>query len=127
MAEPTLPERPKILVIALRRLGDVLLTTSLVRSLRRGYPKARIDMLVFAGTEGILEGNPDVDMVVTVPMRATVGDSLALIRRIAGCYDLAVSTQTGDRPTLLAFAAAWQRIGFVPSTGQGLWWKKRVL
>jgi heptosyltransferase-3 len=122
-----LPDRPRLLVIALRRLGDVLLTTPLVRSLRRGFPDARIDMLAFAGTEGILAGNPDIDEIVTVKSRASVVEHLALLRRIGRRYDLAVSTQTGDRPTLLAIAAARVRAGFVPSAGGGSWWKERAL
>ncbi|MGZ8331353.1 MAG: glycosyltransferase family 9 protein, partial [Rhodoplanes sp.] len=56
-----LPPRPRILVVVLRRLGDVLLATPLMRSLRRAWPDARIEALVFAGTEGILAGNPDLD------------------------------------------------------------------
>ena len=56
-----LPARPRILVIALRRLGDVLLTTPLIRSLRRAWPDARVEALVFADTAGILDGNPDLD------------------------------------------------------------------
>ena len=59
-----LPARPRILVIALRRLGDVLLTTPLIRSIRRAWPDATIDVLVFAETAGILDGNPDIDRVV---------------------------------------------------------------
>jgi heptosyltransferase-3 len=121
------PQRPRILVITLRRLGDVLLTTPLIRSLRRGFPDARIDMLVFAGTEGILAGNPDIDAIATVGPRPTFAEGLALIRSIGRRYDLAVSTQTGDRPTLLAFAAARRRIGLVPAAGGGAWWKKRAL
>ena len=35
-----LPERPRILVVALRRLGDVLLTTPLIRSMRRAWPRS---------------------------------------------------------------------------------------
>ena len=50
----------RILVVALRRLGDVLLVTPLIRSLKRAWPDAAIDALVFAGTEGILAGNPDL-------------------------------------------------------------------
>ena len=46
-----LPARPRILVITMRRLGDVLLTTALVRSIRRGFPDACLDMLVFRGTD----------------------------------------------------------------------------
>jgi hypothetical protein len=55
-----LAAHPRILVVALRRLGDVLLTTPLIRSLKRAWPDAAIDVLVFRGTEGILEGNPDI-------------------------------------------------------------------
>ncbi|MBA5770698.1 LPS core biosynthesis protein, partial [Escherichia coli] len=40
-----------ILVAAPRRIGDVLLTTPLVRSLKARWPDAQIDMLVFRGTE----------------------------------------------------------------------------
>jgi heptosyltransferase-3 len=122
-----LPERPNILVITLRRLGDVLLTTPLIRSLRHGFPGARIDMLVFAGTEGVLAGNRDVDSIAILRPDSTLGENLALFRSIARRYDLAVSTQTGDRPTLLAFVAARRRIGLAPAAGGGRWWKTKAL
>ena len=48
-----LPDHPRVLVVILRRLGDVLLTTPLIRSVKRAYPQALIDALVFAGTEGV--------------------------------------------------------------------------
>ncbi len=64
-----LPAQPRILVIALRRLGDVLLTTPLIRSLRRAWPDATIEVLVFADTAAILDGNPDIDGIVTCPER----------------------------------------------------------
>ena len=57
----SLPAKPRILVVTLRRIGDVLLTTPLIRSLRRAWPDAAIDVLVFADTAGIIDGNPDVD------------------------------------------------------------------
>ena len=34
---PALPDRPRILVISLRRIGDLLLTTPLISSLRRAW------------------------------------------------------------------------------------------
>jgi heptosyltransferase III len=120
-------ENPRILVIALRRLGDVLLTTPLVRSLKRGVPGARVDMLVFRGTEGMLAGNPDVDAVTTVATRPTANETRGLIRALWRRYDLAVSTQTGDRPTFLAFVAGRRRVGLVPAQGGGGWWKRRAL
>lgn len=111
MTRLALPKAPRILVVTLRRLGDVLLTTPLVRSLRLAYPAASIDMLVFAGTDGILAGNPDIAEVITLPARPSLADTLALTRRIARRYDLAVSTQTGDRPTALAVLAGRVSVG----------------
>src|SRR5579859_622756 len=92
-----LPPDPRILVVAMRRLGDVLLTTPLIRSVKKAFPTATIEALVFAGTEGILSGNPDLAGVLTVPERSSVGQSFALMRRLLRRYDLALSTQTGDR------------------------------
>jgi heptosyltransferase-3 len=122
-----LPERPRILVIVLQRLGDVLLATPLVRTLAHGLPGASIDMLVFAGTEGMLAGNPDIAQVLTIPRHPSLGETLAVARKLWRRYDLAVSTQGGDRPTLFALLAAPRRMGFVPAEGGGGWWKRAVL
>src|SRR2546421_11324412 len=91
---------PRILVVALRRLGDVLLTTPLIRSLKRAWPEAAIDVLAFRGTEGILAGNPDIADAIPMPQRPTAGEGFALLSRLWRRYDLALSTQSRDRPTL---------------------------
>lgn len=118
MTEPLrLPNRARILVVALRRLGDVLLTTPLIRSVKRAFPDAAIDALVFAGTEGILAGNPDLKNILTIPSRAKLGATLALLQQIAKRYDLALSTQTGDRPTTFAAIAGRQSAGLVEANG----------
>jgi len=122
-----LPDHPRILVITLRRLGDVLLTTPLVRTLREGLSGARIDALVFRGTEGMLAGNPDIAEIIAVPQRPTLRETLALRRRLWRRYDLAVATQSGDRPIIAALMAGRRRIGLVPSDGRGAWWKRLAL
>jgi heptosyltransferase-3 len=127
MQPSDLPDRPRILVITLRRLGDVLLTTPLIRTLRRGFPQARLEVLVFAGSERILSGNPDIDGVVTLRIGAGFGESFALIRRLWRRYDLVVSTQAGDRPTFFAWAAGRRRVGLIPTQGDGTWWKRLLL
>jgi len=107
------PVPSRILVISLRRIGDLLLTTPLIRSLRRTWPDSDIDVLVFVNTAGILAGNPDISRVITMPQRPTLAESARLFIRLWRRYDIAVSTQSGDRPTAFAFAAARLRAGVV--------------
>jgi heptosyltransferase III len=119
MSPLVLPPRPRILVVALRRLGDVLFATALVASLRRAYGDAIIDVLVFEGTAGILAGNPDVDQVITMPPRPGAWQGLRLAARLAQRYHLAVSTQSGDRPTLLSLIAGRRAVGPVDGGTRG--------
>src|SRR5262249_44186380 len=86
--KPALPPRPRSLVVALRRLGDVLLPPPLIRSIRRAWPDATLDVLVFTDTAGILEGNPDVDRVIAMPVRPSLAQSLALAARLLKRYHL---------------------------------------
>jgi ADP-heptose:LPS heptosyltransferase len=48
----------RILIIQTSFLGDVILATGVLESLSRKYPKARIDMLVRKGNEGLLQEHP---------------------------------------------------------------------
>ncbi len=116
-----------ILVVSLRYFGDVLLTTPLIRSLRRAFDAAAIDVLLIAGTEGILEGNPDVSAILTIAERPTPGAHLALLRRLWRRYDLAVVAETGDRPHLYGLVAARQRSGLLPPEFGKRWWKRPLL
>lgn len=117
MSRIELPANPRVLVIALRRLGDVLLTTPLIRSVKRAFAGASIDALVFDSTGGVLSGNPDVANVISIPARPGAIETLSLLRRLARRYDLALSTQSGDRPTLLAWVAGKQSAGPVEAAG----------
>lgn len=116
----SLPAKARILVISLRRIGDVLLTTPLIRSLRRAYPDAAIDVLVFAGTAGIVTGNPDIDRIIAMPARPAMTETLALVCRLFKRYELAVSTQPGDRPTFFAVLAGRTRAGLTDPDGPRL-------
>ncbi len=102
-----------ILVVCTRRIGDVLLATPLVRSLKAQWPNASIDMLVFRGTEGVLEHNPDVRRVIFVAQRASLRERFADAARIWRRYDLACAAISSDRPRFYAWFAGKRRIGLV--------------
>jgi heptosyltransferase III len=114
-----LPPRPRILVVALRRLGDVLFATPLIASLRRAYPAARIEALVFADTAGMLAGNPDLDRVIPMTPERGAAASLRLALHLFKRYDLAVSTQSGDRPTFFALLAGRRHVGPIDAGRRG--------
>jgi heptosyltransferase-3 len=114
-----LPRNSRILLVALRRLGDVLLTTPLIRSMRSAWPSAQIDVLVFSGTAGILEGNPDITNIIEIAPGSGMREGLALARRLFRRYALAISTQAGDRPTLFAALAGRIRVALVEDTAKG--------
>lgn len=121
----SLPPKPtRILVIAMRYLGDVLLTTPLLHSLRQAYPDARLDVLVFHNTASMLEGNPDINHVITTPNRPKFADYRQLFGQLFRRYDLAIATQPGDRPFLYALLAAPLRVAVVPPKNTTGWWKR---
>ena len=120
------PKTPKrILVIATRRIGDVILTTPLVRSLRHAYPDARLNVLVFKGTERCLSANKDIDHIITIVEGAPLGEQIKTIGKLFRRYDLAISTLSGDRPIFYAWIAGKISIGLVESGYKHLW--KRTL
>lgn len=122
-----IPDTPRrILVIVTRRIGDVLLSTPLIRSLKQAWPQSRIEVLVFAGTQGVLAGNPDIAAVHTVAERPGLLQHLALLARLFRQYDLALSLVPSDRPTLYAWIAGRSRVGLlVDRPGQR--WKQHFL
>jgi lipopolysaccharide heptosyltransferase II len=54
----------KILLFKTGAIGDVLMTTPLVRQLRKNYPKAEIDYLVGDVAAEVLEGNKNIDKII---------------------------------------------------------------
>ncbi|MBK0393320.1 glycosyltransferase family 9 protein [Ramlibacter algicola] len=117
----------RILVVATRQIGDVLLTTPLVRAARRRWPRARIEVLGFQGTLGMLAGNPDVDATIELPARLGWRGGIAAFRRLWRRYDLALITDVGDRAHALGWVAARQRSGIVAPDESGTPWKRRLL
>jgi heptosyltransferase-3 len=115
-----------VLVVVTRRIGDVLLATPLIRSVRQAWPQTAVDALVFEGTEDVLAASPDLRRVLTVPARSGRLQHLGFVLRLFRRYDLALSLVPGDRPTLYAFLAGRRRAGLLLATREEAW-KRRLL
>jgi heptosyltransferase III len=118
----------RILFVIPAQLGDVLLCTPAIHAARLRWPQARIDVLGFAGTLGLLEGNPDVDGCVEI--RASVDSKwwtkLREAWRLWRRYDLAVVARTSDRAHLAGWLAAPRRSVLLPYRSAGSAWKRRA-
>ncbi len=91
-----------ILVIQLRRIGDVLMATPAVAALKRRYPEAGVDFLVEPPADEVLEGNPHLREVL-VYRCAGPGDYVSWIRRVrARRYDWVVDFMGNPRSAVLA-------------------------
>ena len=110
----------RVLVVVTRRIGDVLLATPVLRSLKDAWPQASVDVLVFAGTQGFLIGNPDVHRVLTVAARPGFGAHLRFVATHVRAYDLALSLLPGDRPTIYAWIAGKRRAGLLENDRSAL-------
>jgi ADP-heptose:LPS heptosyltransferase len=112
MASPS-----RILLIQLRRIGDVLMTTPAVAALREAYPHARIDFLTEAPAQQVFRHNPHLDEVIVLPRGKGLrgmGPQLALLARLRRArYDVVVDFFSNPRTALLSrWTGAARRIGW---------------
>ncbi|MEI6227091.1 MAG: glycosyltransferase family 9 protein [Methylophilaceae bacterium] len=113
-----------VLLIATQQIGDVLLCTPLLKSMRMAWPNAIIDVLVYKNTSGILAGNADCNNVIESDNHPDLSAYLKLLKTIFKQYDLAVTSQGNDRAHQYAFLAGKTRIGLIPNLKRKHWWKK---
>lgn len=94
-----------ILVIMLRRIGDVLLTTPAVRALRKLYPEARIDFLVDPPAHQLLEGVPEISNVIVREGSGPANYVYWLWRMRRNGYDWVIDYMGTPRTAMLTFAS----------------------
>jgi ADP-heptose:LPS heptosyltransferase len=123
----------RILVVRNDNLGDLLCTTPALRALRLRYPRAHLAILVPAHCRLLLDGNPDVDEVVTYTKAkhrvggTTLGawrDMLAMFRQLwVRRFDLAITMRQRFSPSagwlVYASRAPW-RLGNRPPASEPL-------
>jgi heptosyltransferase-3 len=108
-----LKEPKKVLIIATRQIGDVLVTTPLISKARELWPEAQFDFLGYRGKLSMLSGNPDIAQIIETSDRPRFPEYLRLFFRLLRRYDLALITQPSDRAYLYGWFAARLRIGVI--------------
>ena len=109
----------KVLFIATRQIGDVLVTTPLISQARELWPDAEFHFLGYRGKLEMLKGNPDIAQIIETSDRPKFGEYLTLFFRLFQRYDLAVVTQPSDRAYFYGLVAAHHRVGVLGGHPQG--------
>ncbi len=103
-----------ILLIRLRRIGDVVMTTPAITVLREGFPKATITYVIDEPYRELVEGHPDLDGVLVLPKHLRFKEFRKQVRQIRReGYDVVVDFHGGPRASLLTlFSGARLKIGY---------------
>jgi heptosyltransferase-1 len=104
---------PRILVVRLGAMGDIIHTLPAVASLKHSIPFSRITWLVEAKWTALLEGNPYVEGTIALDRHTFGGIAAAWKTLRAQRFDFAVDFQ-GLTKSALAAAIAWPEriVGF---------------
>src|SRR2546422_11417951 len=107
----------RILVRGTNWIGDAVLTTPALMAIRKGFPKAKIALLVKPAIAALLHHHPAVDEIVLYRdpgPHAGLGGKLSLARLLrSGRYDLAIRLQNAfEAAAITALACIPNRYGY---------------
>jgi len=109
--------RKKILIVRLDRIGDVLLSTPVIKAVRDAYPDSRIAFMVRPYARDIVEGNPHLDEVIIYDKEGSEKGLMGNLRFILGLkrkkFDLALVLHPTARMHMVTFLAGIpERVGY---------------
>ena len=117
-------EVKSILVIRMNRIGDMICTIPLLKTMRKAFPSARITVLADSANADAIKSEPYVDTVLVFRRPASIfkGRLLAVMNTLKGCeFDLAIGVK-GGFSSFLAIATALSgarfRLGYVSGKGR---------
>ena len=107
----------RILIRAANWVGDAVMTTPVIRALRKNYPQAHITVLAKPWVIPVYENNPYLDEIMVYDNEGRHRKGLGVLRlsqdiRDRG-FDLAILLQNAFEAALLAFLAKIpERVGY---------------
>jgi predicted lipopolysaccharide heptosyltransferase III len=96
-----------ILLIQLKRIGDLILTTPAIAALREKFPSASISLVVSSAVKELLPAITGIDKVFEV--RGKTDDALDWIALSLGKFDYCLDFTRNDRSSFLTFLSGAQK------------------
>lgn len=109
--------RERILIIRTDRIGDVLLSTPVIKAVREAYPNSHIAMMVRPYAEEIVDGNPYLDEVILYDKEGEHKSWLGTLEFVTELrrkkFNLAIILHPTNRSNLIPFLAGIpERVGY---------------
>ena len=112
----------RVAVFKMRNIGDVLMSTPVLRALRETFPEAKITVVVNSGTEAMLAGNPHIDDIIVYSrpspegrpgLSSRLSNEWSFLRELRRRrFDLTIGLTDGDRAAWSSFfSGARYRLG----------------
>ena len=103
----------RILIIQTAFLGDVILATSVINSIKAQYPEAQVDFLVKKGNEGLVVGHPNINKVLTFDKSKKWREIVRIVRGNRSTrYNFIVNLHRFASSGLIAVLSQSKSIGF---------------
>lgn len=96
-----------ILLIQLKRIGDLILTTPAIAALREKFPEATLSLVVSPAVEGLLPAISGIDKVFV--LRGKADDALDWIALAWGKFDYCLDFTRNDRSSFLTLLSQAQK------------------
>ena len=111
----------KILIIRFSSIGDIVLTTSVVRNLKKAYPNAEIHFLTKKHFTQLLAANPYIDQIhgFDGDLKATIQE----FRKVG--FDLIVDLHKNLRSARVKWALGGKKISFNKKNWKKFWLVRR--
>ena len=105
-----------ILFIRIDRIGDLVLSTPTIKTLKKSYPKSQLIVLASKANHAVLEENPYVDDTIIYNAQKGFISKIKVIKRLRKYnFDLAIDSYAGNelKTALIAhLSGAKEKIGF---------------
>ncbi|GJL79623.1 MAG: lipopolysaccharide core heptosyltransferase RfaQ [Nitrospinaceae bacterium] len=98
-----LPQKPRILLIKLRSIGDVIYNTSVYTPLKQCFPDSHLTVLVERPSYDIVRNHPDVDEVLCFQKGSTWEQMRFYWKLYFNNYDMAIDMHEGTRGAIMCF------------------------
>jgi ADP-heptose:LPS heptosyltransferase len=98
-----LPKNPKLLIIKLRSIGDVIYNTAVYTPLKKSFPGSHLSVLVEPASYDIVKHHPAVDEVLCFEKKSLLGQVIFYYNLFKNRYNVVIDMHEGTRGAVMCF------------------------